>query len=237
MVGSFFILWGGRRRVLMSEVDTLLDLHSKLASVVRYYDRMLEDRLNKTYANQYGAGAGGYGMPSHVAASSPYPTLGGGAPSNPGPYPSLGGGTASDYNPAAAGGAESFYTGRPAENYQPPPPQQQSYPSYAPQGQAPSNPYANQPPPPQQQGEYAPPPPQNYPSQPPQPQGYPSQAPPPPIQRAPSTQYAGSQASNSPVQRRVSHSTQQLPPPPQQGQYTPESRTVSVIRWRHGIRL
>ncbi|KAF2397004.1 ubiquitin binding protein [Trichodelitschia bisporula] len=69
----------------MSKHDTLLDLHSKLSSVVRYYDRMLEDRLSKTYHHQIP----GYSLPPAGA------------------YPSLPGGD-------APSGAETFYTGQPA---------------------------------------------------------------------------------------------------------------------------
>lgn len=184
-------------------IDTLLDLHSKLASVVRYYDRMLEDRLNKTYSTHHHSMAG-YPLPS----SQPQPL------SNP--YPSLAA-TAPDFNPNA-GGAESFYTGRPSappavapsDPYQQAP-QQTPYAGYggalAQPTQAPSNPYAQQPPPPQA---LAP----QYSGGQPQPQ--------PQLQRVPSaTTYASSQPSGSPIQRRVSHSQQPGFPSQPPGQYTP----------------
>ncbi|KAF2434125.1 ubiquitin binding protein [Tothia fuscella] len=101
----------------MSKHDTLLDLHSKLASVVRYYDRMLEDRLSKTYSSHIP----GYSLPSVIQQSS-------------GPYPTI----------TSTGGAEDFYTNRsgpPAYAAAP----QQSYarqPSY-PQSQDPPYPHTS----------------------------------------------------------------------------------------------
>ena len=72
---------------MLTHTDTLLDLHSKLATVVRYYDRMLEDRLSNTYSQH------NLGSPrSHIPAqSSIYPSI----PSEP---------------PNSHGGAENYYS-------------------------------------------------------------------------------------------------------------------------------
>lgn len=107
--------WIPNTRVEVSDtqLDTLLDLHAKLSTVVRYYDRMLEERLSKAYTNH---SIGGYALPAHRQPSGPYMRL----------QPS---------GPSAAGPAENFYTGEQQPDYSQyaQPPQQtpqQPYPPY-----------------------------------------------------------------------------------------------------------
>lgn len=99
----------------MSKHDTLLDLHAKLSTVVRYYDRMLEERLSNTYNNH---NLGGYALPPQAQrpASAIYPNL-----------------ASSNVNASRPTGAESFYTGSNApqsDSYVQAP---QTYSNYGPQ--------------------------------------------------------------------------------------------------------
>jgi hepatocyte growth factor-regulated tyrosine kinase substrate len=217
----------------MSKSDALLDLHAKLSTVVRYYDRMLEDRLNNTY-NQRNPGYPGYGMPSPAISKHP---------SNM--YPSMPSSQPQPMN-VPPGGAENYYfANAPPDPY---PPQQSlpalqrsysyssqktetqvSYPPYPSQQQPqpqPVNTQYNQTPSPQIQYQQPPQqsnPQQSYAQQPPgNPSAYPQL---PPVQHDPPPQpysqipqqHTGPQ---SPYQQMPTSQPQQAQyqPPPQQQQ-------------------
>ncbi|KAE8442547.1 Vacuolar protein-sorting-associated protein 27 [Mollisiaceae sp. DMI_Dod_QoI] len=174
----------------MSKHDALLDLHAKLSTVVRYYDRMLEERLSNTY-NQHNLG--GYNLPPQRPASTMYPSI---AANLPGP----------------AGAAESFYTGtsqqepygRPQSTYaygsQPP---QQQYAQYDTRASVASPGYPNAEQRPDNYNQYP------VQQQPPQPQRAPSWK----AQEPPATPYLP-QSQSYPTEAPTQHTQppQQAPP-------------------------
>ncbi|KAK5136808.1 hypothetical protein LTR08_002104 [Meristemomyces frigidus] len=190
----------------MSKHDTLLDLHSKLSTVVRYYDQMLEERMASAYT------ANRYGQPQR---NSMYPSMSSAPPmQEPG-----GGGGVESYYTGTAPPMDSGYGAQQAAGYGGYPPQPQAtpapYPSFDQQQQRMSANYG-QPPPeaayysqqqqPPQQLQY-PPQPQHVPSYPPQPSIETQHQQQPPMHRRPSQQQQSYSHSSS-SQYAPSHTSQ-----------------------------
>ncbi|CAO1597258.1 Vacuolar protein-sorting-associated protein 27 [Xanthoria calcicola] len=93
----------------MSKHDSLLDLHSKLSTVVRYYDRMLEERLSNTYSQH---SVGGYRAHVQQPSSHMYPSI---AADTTGRYT----GTESYYDMNATSPAEPYLQSQPSVSHPP----------------------------------------------------------------------------------------------------------------------
>ncbi|KAG9576956.1 ubiquitin binding protein, partial [Aureobasidium melanogenum] len=216
----------------MSKHDTLLDLHSKLATVVRYYDRMLEERLSNTYnQSRYGAPRPQSGM---------YPSLAAGVAAPPtAPM----GGVENYYNSSAPSMDSHAYNQSPYPTFnqhqnfaQQPYPQQapaeaayqQQYSQYPPQQQAPSTPHLQQQSYSQQPQQYAPTPQQNPVSPPEHHQPYSEPSAPQPV--SPESYPQPSQQHQQPPPQFQQPYQQQVPPQQHQ-QYTQPQVQSQQQQW------
>ncbi|KAI4849847.1 ubiquitin binding protein [Aureobasidium sp. EXF-8845] len=221
----------------MSKHDTLLDIHSKMATVVRYYDRMLEERLSNTYnQSRYGAPRPQSGMYPSLSAgvgAPPSAPMGGvesyynsSAPAmdahayNQSPYPTFN--QHQQY-------AQQSYPQQPYTQQAPPEAYQQQYSQYPPQQQAPSTPhlqrqqsYSQQP------QQYAPPQQQNPVSPPEHQQPYSEPSAPQPVSPESYSQ-PGQQHQQPPPQYQQPY--QQQAPPQQHQQYPQSQQQPQQQQW------